>query len=574
MRWGTSPAVLAVAGIATLLAVGPARAAQAVADPKPNAYDHTAPTLTLNPPTFPINTQIDEAPAAPSNGCDRWHFNIPLQIGWTATDAISGVAHTDLYSSDDRSPLSLSNTTEPARGSEIVAGGNYGSDCGDQSSNNYYAIGTVDNRGNSAMTHKMDAWVDVWQETGEAAEPSANPLPVARTGSWSTANCTCFDYGQDLYSTAKGASLTYTVNVDKVGRVAALVMAQGPARGAASVSIDGGAPTTVNTNRSQGNLNRAITWQSPAPLSVGQHTIKIINAGTAATPRIDVDALLLSDPDRFPLDATPSVYDHTAPTATLNAPVFTIGGVIGATVAPTNTNCGDGYHYGDIPMSFSWTAKDSNGLAGVDLYEFDGQSDPAIDSSVPASGTHVLWGTNYDSDCGGPGIKDWWLINARDNQANSAATTWVSNWVDVYQENGAQSPQSPPIPMAATGSWSTSSCACFDYGKDSYSTTAGASLTYTVTTTKPGQVVALVMPKAANRGVANISVDGATATKVDTKSASSINRVIVWQKTLSVGTHKIKVTNAATAGRPRIDVDAVLLSDPADPAINWTPPMP
>ena len=577
MRLGTPlrPAFLAGVLIAAVLIGVPAGAAQAVADPNPNAYDHTAPTLTLSPPTFPINAQIDQAPAAPDNGCDRWHFNIPLQLNWAAADATSGIAHTDLYGSDDRSPLSLYNTTEPARGSRTVAGGNYSSDCGDESSNNYYAIGAVDNRGNLALSQKVDAWVDVWQETGEAAEPAANPLPVTRAGSWSSSACACFDYGHDLYSTTKGSSLTYSLNVDRPGRVAALVMAQGPGRGSMTVSVDGGAGTTVNTHRSAGNVNRVITWQSPAPLSVGSHIIKVTNAGTAASPRIDLDALLLSAPMSRAADPTPNIYDHTAPTASLTTPMFTVGGVIDATVAPTGTDCFDGYHYGDIPMSFSWTASDAGGLAGVDLYEFDGDSDPAIDSTVAASGSHPLGGSNYDSDCGGGAIKDWWLADARDNQANSAATTWVNNWVDVFQEDGAHSPQVPnSIPVAATGTWSTSSCTCFDYGKVYFSTAAGASLTYTITTTQPSQVVALVMPKAANRGVAKISVDGATATKVDTRAATNVNRVIVWQKALTVGTHTVKVINSGTAGRARIDVDAVLLSNPVGPAINWTPPIP
>ena len=549
------------------------RSAQAVADFKPKAYDRTSPAVTLSPPTFALGRQIDLAAAAPGNGCDRWHFTIPLQLHWATADSTSGIAHTDLYSSDDRSPLELANTNEPANGSLEVAGGNYGSACGDMSSNNYYAIGAVDNRGNSAIVRKVDAWVDVWQETGEAADVGASALAVSRTGTWSTSSCTCFDYGRVLRSTTAGASLTYSLSVDRPGRVAALVMAQGPARGALTVSVDGGAGTTVNTHRAAGNVNRVITWQSPAPLSVGRHTVKVTNSGTAGSPRIVVDALLLSDPLRMTYP-TPNTYDHTAPTATVTTPTFRIGGVIAATVARTGANCEDGFHYGDIPMSFSWKASDASGVAGVDLYLFNGDMDPTLDSTGPASGSHQLGGANYDSDCGGGSIKEWWLVNAHDNFGNTAATTWIDQWVDVFQEDGGQSPQSPhSIPMTRSGAWSTGSCACFDYGKDYFTTTAGASLTYTVTTTTPGRVVALVMSKGAHRGVARISVDGASATAVDTRSATNVNRVIVWQKVLTVGTHTVKVTNAATAGRPRIDVDDVLLTDPIDPSLVWMPPI-
>jgi hypothetical protein len=93
-----------------------------------------------------------------------------------------------------------------------------------------------------------------------------------------------------------------------------------------------------------------------------------------------------------------------------------------------------------------------------------------------------------------------------------------------------------------------------------FSTTAGNSATYPVTTAKPGQTIALVMGKNTNRGRANISVDGAPPVAVDTYASSPQNRVIVWQQTLGVGAHKIKVTNAGTPGRSRIDIDAVLLT--------------
>ena len=61
----------------------------------------------------------------------------------------------------------------------------------------------------------------------------------------------------------------------------------------------------------------------------------------------------------------------------------------------------------------------------------------------------------------------------------------------------------------------------------------------------------------------NISVDGGTATAVNTYATSAINRAIVWQRQLTVGTHSIKITNAGTTGRSRVDVDSLLLTDTA-----------
>lgn len=68
------------------------------------------------------------------------------------------------------------------------------------------------------------------------------------------------------------------------------------------------------------------------------------------------------------------------------------------------------------------------------------------------------------------------------------------------------------------------------------------------------------MPKNTNRGQVSISVDGGTATIVDTYAASAQNRVLVWQVEFpSTSAHQVVVTNKATAGRGRVDVDAVVV---------------
>jgi hypothetical protein len=86
-------------------------------------------------------------------------------------------------------------------------------------------------------------------------------------------------------------------------------------------------------------------------------------------------------------------------------------------------------------------------------------------------------------------------------------------------------------------------------------------LTSKVTTTKPGQTVSVVAEKNSNRGRVNISLDGGTAASVDTYASSPTHRVITWQKTLSVGTHTLKLSNAGTTGRSRVNIDTILLTD-------------
>ena len=119
----------------------------------------------------------------------------------------------------------------------------------------------------------------------------------------------------------------------------------------------------------------------------------------------------------------------------------------------------------------------------------------------------------------------------------------------------------PALPLTRSGTWTTANCTCFNNGKTLYSTAKGASLTYKVTSDKPGETVAVVVEKNSNRGTVNISVDGGTASAVSTYSSTPKHRVIVWQKALGVGTHTVKLTNAGTSGRSRVDVDAIMLKN-------------
>ena len=84
-------------------------------------------------------------------------------------------------------------------------------------------------------------------------------------------------------------------------------------------------------------------------------------------------------------------------------------------------------------------------------------------------------------------------------------------------------------------------------------------------------MLALVVSKNTNRGVVDVSVDGGTATAVNTYASSPKHRVIVWQKALGAGTHTVKLTNAGPPGHSRVYVDTLMLTDGPT---NWSPPDP
>ena len=262
-------------------------------------------------------------------------------------------------------------------------------------------------------------------------------------------------------------------------------------------------------------------------------------------------------------DSHPNIYDGTSPTFTLSPTQFRIGSSIDAAQPPASDTCSTMPWNTNIPQQLKWSGSDAtSGVAGYDVWGTGPSFDPntkLVDGTSATS--YNLTGYNYDGTCGGGQEFDkaFWVVS-KDNRGNTASSNLVRPNVQVWQETGRDELGGPGITLVKTGTWTTASCTCFNNGKVLYATAAGASLTYTVTSTGPGQTVAIVMEKASNRGTANISVDGGTATAVNTQTSSPTHRVIVFQKTLSVGTHKVKVGSAGTAGHARIDVDAVMLT--------------
>ena len=110
--------------------------------------------------------------------------------------------------------------------------------------------------------------------------------------------------------------------------------------------------------------------------------------------------------------------------------------------------------------------------------------------------------------------------------------------------------------IAYSAGWTREALAGAYGGSVKYSTAAGATATLSVT----GHAVAWVVPRDATRGKADVSLDGTTIATVDLASPSPLARRVVWAANVQASaTHALKLTNDGTAGRPRIDVDAVLV---------------
>lgn len=259
-------------------------------------------------------------------------------------------------------------------------------------------------------------------------------------------------------------------------------------------------------------------------------------------------------------DQRPTAYDGTSPSLTVQPVRFVPGAVIDATtgLADCDANYNGSIHY-NIPLEVRWSGSDgTSGLAGYDVYRRFEEESLALSNTQQTS--LRIAGKDVFSPCGGGDAAIDYRVVAKDHRQNSASSAWfVPGVVSVWQEDGTAPWRTDTVPVAKSGAWRESPCACSDGRKTWYSTTAGSSLSYTVTT-GAGATFGLVMGRNSNRGQVAVSVDGRAPVTVDTYAASPLNRVIVWQTALSAGTHTVKLVNKATPGRPRVDVDAVMLT--------------
>lgn len=255
-----------------------------------------------------------------------------------------------------------------------------------------------------------------------------------------------------------------------------------------------------------------------------------------------------------------SATDRTAPSLTVaRHALFLQGGIISPSTAPDS----NGETFVDsIPMYTTWRARDASGICGYDVKADYAGSFP----QTLVSGTHATRyngsATDYDDQQGGGSFKIMgWIVVAHDCSGNT--TSKESELLpSVTQENGSSPDERGKIPtIGYTGTWSTATCTCWSAGAVRKSTQRGAAATITYDSTAPATAIGLVMEKAPNRGRFTLLVDGVSKGTVDTFASSPTHRVIVWAGTLAVaGHHVVRLVNQATAGRPRIDLDAVLLN--------------
>lgn len=289
--------------------------------------------------------------------------------------------------------------------------------------------------------------------------------------------------------------------------------------------------------------------------------------------------------------ATPAsaTVDSTPPSMTLGAVHYRTGASISTEYTDDNDNsctpsptCTGGYY--DFPLYMTWKTADPSGICseavavssyeayagGGDAYAnavtgaatpdgFASEFQPAPDGTddvdrSTVSSTTRRWNYAFDTwdDGRGPSDRQVRAIDCANNIAVSPVFSTIWMWGDtVTQDDGSTAP------VIYGGAWATSKCRCFSGGTTHFATAARATASFSTS----GSRVALVMEMAANRGSADVYLDGVKKATVNTYSATTIHQRVVWESLVSTTRfHTIKVVNKASAGHPRIDVDALLHS--------------
>ena len=274
--------------------------------------------------------------------------------------------------------------------------------------------------------------------------------------------------------------------------------------------------------------------------------------------------------------------DTTPPSLTLGATHYRTGAPIddpyqdengGYCTTPSST-CTP--FFWSIPIYLTWKTGDPSGICSeamaTNSYEaYTGNGDrpynfvtgtASYDGFDPSyfgdqTSDHVLmpnqtrrWNYEFTYDDRGANVRQLRVIDCANNM--TVSPVFAQPRVDGLTEDSADTSQ-----VIYGGAWATSKCLCFSGGTTHYSTVAGATASFSMS----GSRVALVMEMAANRGSADVYVDGIKKATINTYSATTKHKMVVWESLVSTGMfHTIKVVNDATAGHARIDVDGLLHS--------------
>jgi large repetitive protein len=558
-------------------------------------------TWTIEAPA-PVDTTapVAEAPvetvAAPST---LGTTTVPVKVSWPAATDANGIDTYELQQSVDEgaytdvtlaTPTSLEATVNLAPGTSTYR----------------FRIRAIDPTGNASE------WAEGPLFTVSQLQETATTLTY--TGTWTQATLSGASGGSVKHANAGTARVSHAFT----GRSVALVMAKGPSRGIATVYLDGVLVQTLDLYTAS-LQTRQIVYAASFDADVDPeavHTIEVRVTGTknaAATGRrVDLDAVVVVQapdteaPDTT-IDSTPEdvTEDTTAEftfSATETGSTFECS-VDGAAFAPCTspasyTDLAVGEHTfrvkatdaagnaDESPATFTWTVEAPGPTdttppvaqapaASVPSPSQLGTSTVTLTVSWPAAtdengidryelqrstngGAYadVVLGTPTSLEAAvsqAPGSTYRFRLRAVDPSGNASA------WAEGPSFALSQLQETDTV-LTYTGSWTQANVSGASGGAVKYANASTARVSHAFT----GRGVALVMVKGANRGKANVFLDGVLVKTLDLYASSIQARQIVYSASFaSSAAHTIEVRvlgtrNASSTGY-RVDLDAVVV---------------
>jgi hypothetical protein len=212
-------------------------------------------------------------------------------------------------------------------------------------------------------------------------------------------------------------------------------------------------------------------------------------------------------------------------------------------VAPANRLVtGSALASGLVPVRLTWSGSDAG--SGVGPYAVSRSTDghPYVSVSTALTGTSLTRNLSTGHTYG-------FAIRATDKVGNTGAWAYGS----VFRVTAISQASSA---VHYHGTWATSTSTTWWGGTARWSSMKGSTVSYTFT----GKSIALVGLKAANRGKANVYVNGVLNATVDLYSATTLRQRIVWSANYATSaTRTVTIKVLGTSGRPRVDIDGFVV---------------
>ncbi len=270
---------------------------------------------------------------------------------------------------------------------------------------------------------------------------------------------------------------------------------------------------STSLSKGLGGLTTRLTLSVPDAHAAGTYAFTITGASNERTRSLGA---------RFTVD-------DTAPTAT-----GLYGQLEGTTLGA-----------GTVPYVLRWRGLDAGtGLSGFELQRStDGGSFLSIATVPAAARLSTRWLPR--------GHRYRYRLRAVDRAGNR------SDWSTTDAVGVGLVESAPSAALTYRGEWAQVALVGASAGSVRYSSDAGARARFAFT----GRAVAWVAPTGPTRGRARVYLDGTYWRTVDLYSVSSSARRLVFLHRWSVsGSHVLEIRVSATAGRPRVDVDAFALT--------------